>query len=554
MSPAVTFPEEAFAKFDDEQLNRLKHYGSCENHARGTILFQEGDMLIDLFVVLDGIIGVYQNTREGLLPVAKQHPGQFTGETANLAGSMALVMAKADSDIHVIRITPERLSSVLIEDSEISDIFVKTFLIRRMVMNKGGISPIKVIGSRFSQDTFRIRDFLMKSNQPFSWLDIDTDKGGELLLAETGYGVEDIPIVMCQGNHIHKNPTNEHLAEIMGIDCCPGDESEVIDMLVVGGGPAGLSTAVYAASDGLRVTLLDANAPGGQAATSSKIENYLGFPLGISGSELAERAWAQALKFGAKIASSKKALKLEREDDHYAVTVSGGEKLRARSIVVATGAQYRKLETEGINQYEGRGVYYGATGIESQYCDNSEIAIVGGGNSAGQAAVYLAKCAKNVHIFIRRNSLGETMSRYLIRRIEETPNIHLHPNTEITQVLGDGKHIHSIEVTHNKTHHTQNFDLARIFCFLGATPRTEWLEGQVCLDDHGYIRTGASLEQAELSCLGWDLTRRPETFETCMPRIFAVGDVRSGSIKRVASAVGEGAIAVELLYTELMAT
>jgi thioredoxin reductase (NADPH) len=361
--------------------------------------------------------------------------------------------------------------------------------------------------------------------------------------------IEDIPVVICRGERMLKNPTSQEIADALGmnpqIDCVT-----VRDLVVIGAGPAGLAAAVYGASEGLNVLVLETNAPGGQAGSSSRIENYLGFPTGISGQALAGKALVQAQKFGAEVAIANNALRLRCEPKPYEIALSGEHIVRARAIVIASGVEYRKLALSNIDRYLGVGVYYAATFVEATLCKDEEIVIVGGGNSAGQAAVFLSSTCQHVHLLVRSNGLSETMSRYLIRRIDETPNITLHTSTQIAALEGDSS-LRQVTWQCTRDHRTESRPIRHVFLMTGAVPNTSWLAGCVALDTKGFVRTGADLYADDLASTGWPLARQPYMFETTVPRIFAVGDVRCGSVKRVAAAVGEGSTCIQLVHRVL---
>jgi thioredoxin reductase (NADPH) len=528
-----------------EQIRRLGPYGTLEKMPKGSMLFDEGDKEIDFFVVISGMVEIRQYVAEGYLSIVKKGPGEFIGDISTLTGRAAVVQAIADDDLEILRIPPAQLHRVVIEDSELSDRFLRTFLTRRSFLIEAGHASIKIIGSRFSRDTHRLRSFLTRNNQPFTFLDLEKDPGVAALLEHFEVGVHDTPILMHRDRCIYKNPPDEKVARYLGLDTIATDD--LCDVVVIGSGPAGLAASVYAASEGLEVTTIDTSAPGGQAGTSSKIENYLGFPTGISGADLAARATVQAQKFGTKMANPVRAVELARDGLNYRVAFADGRAVRGRSVVIATGARYRRLDVPGFERFEGSGIFYGATAMESELCVGWDVVVVGGGNSAGQGAVYLAKGARTVHIVIRRDDLTKTMSRYLIRRIEETPNIHLHPRSEVTAVLGD-EALSGVEITTQGEPGPLRLKTGHLFLFLGALPCTDWLRGTVVMDDKGFIKTGADLSPDELAHSGWPDPHPPTLFETNLPRVYSVGDARSGSVKRVASAVGEGVMAVHLVH------
>jgi thioredoxin reductase (NADPH) len=394
-----------------------------------------------------------------------------------------------------------------------------------------------------------VKEFLTRNGHPFHYIDLDRDADAQELLDQFHVSAADVPVLICGGNAVLRNPSNAEIAECLGFNDAI-DQTRVSDLLIVGAGPAGLAAAVYGASEGLDVLVLESGSPGGQAGSSSRIENYLGFPTGISGLELTGRAYAQAQKFGAQIMIAKAATGLACDRQPYGVQIDGGAGIAARAVIIATGAEYRKPPLENLSQFEGAGVYYGATPMEAQLCLAEEVVVVGGGNSAGQAAVFLAQSAKHVHMLVRGDGLADTMSRYLIRRIEDNPAIDLLTHTEIVALEGDG-HLERVRWRDNSNGNIETHDVRHVFMMTGAVPNTRWLERCLVLDDKGFIKTGPELSQADLSAAGWPLTRPPYLLETSRPRVFAVGDVRGGNIKRVASAVGEGSIAVAFVHQVL---
>ncbi len=547
MSVAPVVPERISPVLTPEQIARLAPFGTREPVDRGTILFDEGDHNVDFFVVLAGMVEICHvgNADGEMRHVVNQGPGQFLGDPSTLSGRAAVVQGRADVDSEVLRISPESFHRIVVEDSELSDLFIRTFLYRRSALIAGGYGSARVIGSRYSRDTHRIREFLTRNNQPHTFLDLEKDEGATALLESLGIGVDETPIVVCGEGHVARNPSDAFLANELGFDSV--NEDDVCDVVVVGAGPAGLAASVYAASEGLSVMAIDRDSPGGQAATSSKIENYLGFPTGISGQELAQRAMTQAEKFGTRMANPVDAVGLEPQGETYVIKLADGRRVRGRSVVIATGARYQRLEIAEADRYEGCGVYYGATAMESEMCTGAEVVVVGGGNSAGQGAVHMAKCAMKVHLLVRRHGLAETMSRYLIRRIDETPNIDFHPRSEISRLIGDGSRLRAVEYRDHGRNETIRLDAPWVFLFLGAVPCTSWLRGTLALDDKGFVKTGQAIAPEELPRLDWS----PSLFESSLPRVYAVGDVRSGSVKRVASAVGEGSIVVPFIHRAL---
>jgi thioredoxin reductase (NADPH) len=426
---------------------------------------------------------------------------------------------------------------------------MRAFILRRVAFMAQDQHDLVLLGSRHSGGTQHIREFLSRNGQPFTYQDVETDPGVQALLDRFHVGVGDVPVIVCGGGHVLKNPSIETLSSALGLSAVL-DATTVRDVVIVGAGPAGLAAAVYGASEGLDVLVLEGNAPGGQAGTSSRIENYLGFPTGISGQALSGRALSQAEKFGAEVAIGRTVVRLDCDSRPYRLYLSDGQVVRTRAIVIATGVKYRKLDLPSLPRFEGAGVYYSATYLESQQCSGEEVAIVGGANSAGQAAVFLAGTAKRVHVLVRRPTLAESMSRYLIQRIESTPNIALHARTQVESLEGD----HGLERIawrlidsgERETHAIRN-----LFLMTGADPNTAWLEGCLVLDDKRFVKTGADLGPDDLGSGRWPLTRRPYLMETSIPGVFCVGDVRSNSVKRVASAVGEGSICVQLVHRVL---
>jgi thioredoxin reductase (NADPH) len=433
-------------------------------------------------------------------------------------------------------------------DAELGEILMRAFILRRVELIAAGVGDIVLVGSTYSAGTLRIREFLTRNGHPYSYIDVERDSDVQNLLDSFQISAGEIPVLICRGQVVLRNPSNQEIADCLGFNESV-DQTQVRDLVVIGAGPSGLAAAVYGASEGLDVLMLETSSPGGQAGSSSRIENYLGFPTGISGQELAARAYNQAQKFGAHMLVAR-AARLICNRKPYVVELENGTRISTRTIVISTGAQYRKLSVENLSRFEGAGVYYGATFVEAQLCGGEEVIVVGGGNSAGQAAVFLAQTAKRVHILVRSNSLAASMSRYLIRRIEKSPNIILRPQTEIVAV--DGKdHLESVYWRNSQTGQTEKHEISHLFIMTGADPNTRWLDGCIALDDKGFIKTGPDLSPDNLSMASWPLTRQPYLLETTLPGVFAVGDVRNGSIKRVASAVGEGSTAISFVHKAL---
>jgi len=541
--------EQTFPKLSSAQIGRVAALGEKRAVARGEILFAQGDSAIPLFVLTRGALEVVNPGDHGEVPLVILEPGEFTGEATMLSGRRSLVTGRMREDGEVIAISPKALRVLLEGDPELSDLFMRAFILRRVALIAGRLGDVVLLGSRHSADTLRLQEFLTRNGHPFASMDVELDSGARTILEHFAVRTEEVPILICRGTRVLKNPSNAEVAECLGFNA-QIDARALRDVVVVGAGPAGLAAAVYGASEGLDVLVVEANAPGGQAGSSSKIENYLGFPTGISGQALAGRAYTQAQKFGASIAIAQRALRLSCRGQPYAVHLDNGTAIRAKTVVLATGAQYRRLPLPELARFEGSGVYYGATHVEAQLCANEDVLVVGGGNSAGQAAVFLAGVARKVDILVRSASLADSMSRYLVRRIEDNPRIALRPFTEIEGLEGKDR-LERVHVRNSRTGTVEARDLHHVFLMTGAVPNTGWLEGCVVLDDRGFVRTGPDLHPDELSAVGWPLGRPPFLLETSRPGVFAVGDVRSGNVKRVASAVGEGSVCIQFVHKAL---
>jgi len=551
-SPAVVSTprlETIFPVLTAAQLARIAPHGRSRQVSRGEVLVESGEHTAHLFVVIAGEIEVVRTSGAAEDLVAVFKPGMFTGEVTMLSGRRSFVQIRASESGEVLDVDREHLMGLIQADSELSDILMRAFILRRVEIIAHGFGDVVLIGSNHCAGTLRIKDFLTRNGHPYSSVDLDRDDGVQDLLDHFKVSLSDVPVVICRGEVVLRNPSNEQIADCLGFNDAI-DETQVRDVVVVGAGPAGLAAAVYAASEGLDVLVLESNSPGGQAGSSSKIENYLGFPTGISGQELAARAYTQAEKFGAQLMIAKTGVHLACDRTPYSVEIDDGARLPARTIIIATGAEYRRLSLESRRQFEGAGVYYGATFIEAQLCAGEEVIVVGGGNSAGQAAVFLAQTAKRVYMLVRSNGLAESMSRYLIRRIEQNPTIDLRRNTEIIALEGSN-HLARVRWRDNRTGSSEAHDIRHMFVMTGAVPTTAWLEGCVALDAKGFIKTGPDLSADDLAAAHWPLARAPHLLETSLPGVFAVGDVRGGNIKRVASAVGEGSIAVAFVHQVL---
>jgi thioredoxin reductase (NADPH) len=539
--------EQAFPKLTPAQIERFAARGRVHRVERGELLFKEGDEVVPFFVVISGGLEIVRGEPGEEQLVVRYEAGQFTGEINLLSGRRVLTRCRVTESGEVLELDREALLRFVQTDSELSEILMRAFILRRVELIARGISDVILIGSSHSSGTLRLKEFLTRNGYPYTYLDLDRDADTQELLDRFHVEIADVPVVICRCEIVLKNPTNQQVADCLGFNTAI-DAVHVRDVVVVGAGPAGLAAAVYAASEGLDVLVLESNSPGGQAAASSKIENYLGFPTGISGQELAGRAYMQAEKFGAQLMIARGAARLLCDRKPYVIEMENGQRVPARSVIIATGAEYRKLAVENLGQFEGTGIYYGATFVESQLCRGEEVIVVGGGNSAGQAAVFLAQSAGRVHMLVRSDGLAETMSRYLIRRIEENPAITLRTGAEIVGLDGSDR-LERVHVRDVREGTVTPLPIQHVFVMTGAVPSTTWLEDCLVLDENGFIKTGPDLTPDEL--LHWGLPRPPHLLETSLPGVFAVGDVRSGNVKRVASAVGEGSIAVSFVHQVL---
>jgi thioredoxin reductase (NADPH) len=540
--------EKIFPKLTPEQIDRTAAYGRTRSVQPGEVLIEQGDTSVPFFVVITSEVEIVRpfGDRETLITVHGY--GEFTGEVNMLSGRRSFFRARATKPGKVIELDHQEMQTLVQTDAELSDILMRAFILRRVELIAAGVGDIVLIGSTHSAGTFRIKEFLMRNGHPYSYIDLERDPDVQNLLDSFQISASEIPVLICRGELVLRNPGNQQIADCLGFNESI-DQTQVRDLVVIGAGPSGLAAAVYGASEGLDVMVLETSSPGGQAGSSSRIENYLGFPTGISGQDLAARAYLQAQKFGAKMLIAK-ATRLICDRKPYIIELENGVRISTRTVVIATGAQYRKLPLENLYRFEGAGVYYGATFVEAQLCGGEEVIVVGGGNSAGQAAVFLAQTTKHVHMLVRSSGLAATMSRYLIRRIENSPTITLRPQTEIVTVEGDN-HLDSVSWQNSQTGQTEKHEIRRVFVMTGADPNTCWLDGCIALDAKGFITTGPDLLPENLSAADWPLARQPYLLETTLPGVFAVGDVRGGSIKRVASAVGEGSIAISFVHKVL---
>jgi thioredoxin reductase (NADPH) len=533
------------------QIDRIRPCGHVRKVDRGEILFQPGQTDVSFFVVLSGGMEVVQtdlDDRERI--VVKHAPSQFTGEMTMISGQRCLVLGRVTEPGEFLELTGDALRTLVARDAELSEILMRAFILRRLALVNMGMGNVVLLGSHHSAGTLNLREFLSRNGHPYTYVDLDDDRDAQALLDRFNVKASEVPVVICNTRGVMRNPSIQQLAGCLGFNATI-DKSQLRDVIIVGAGPAGLAAAVYAASEGLNVLMVETTAPGGQAGSSSKIENYLGFPTGVSGLELAARATTQAQKFGADMMIARTVVRLDCDRHPYKVMLDGTDSLAARAIVIATGAQYNKLGLKNLEQFEGRGVYYGATHIESQLCGGQEVAVVGGGNSAGQAAVFMSQNASKVHMLVRSGQLTDTMSRYLIQRLTENPQIEMHWNTEITSLEGK-ECLERVTWQDKKTGQSETRDVGHVFVMTGASPRTDWLRGCLALDDRGFILTGRDLETPNvLAESHWPLKRAPYMLETSLPRVFAVGDARANNVKRVASAVGEGAISISLVHRAL---
>ena len=540
--PAPESMDPMFPRLDAAQIARLMPFGQQRQAQPGEVVVDQGDSHHGIFVVLEGGLDLL-NASTGDAPIRVIGPGEFTGEVNMLSGRRSLITLRAREVSSVLEIDRANLRHIMQTDVALGEIFLNAFIQRRVYLVAHSVGDAVLIGSRLSGDTLRLREFLTRNGHPHTYLDVDSDESVPSILEHFGIPITDLPVLICRGETALRNPTNAESAACFGLND-DIDQGEVSDLIVVGAGPSGLAAAVYGASEGLSVLVIERNAPGGQAGGSSRIENYLGFPMGISGQELAGRAFVQAEKFGARITIARSATALKNNRAPYTIHLDDGKCARARAIILASGGRYRKLDLPNLAQFEGVGIYYGATRVEAGFCADQEIAVVGGGNSAGQAAIYLSGVARHVYLLVRGPCLRKTMSQYLISRVEASPQITLMAWTQIDALEG-GEHLERIHWRNTQTGATGVHETAHVFVMTGADPNTEWLQGNVELDTQGFVKTGGDLGP------GWPLRRSPYMLETSLPGIFAVGDIRAGSVKRVAAAVGEGSMAVQFVHKVL---
>lgn len=541
----------AYPRLTEDQTARLAEHGHRRNMAPNEVLIQEGERCETLFVVLSGTVAVVEDYGTPEERVLRVHgPGRFIGELGLLHGQVAFYTAVAREPGQVLAVSLDQLRHLVSQDSAIGDVVLRACLGRRALLVGQG-AGFRIIGSRYSPDTRRLREFAIRNRLPHRWIDLETDEEAEELLRRFGVRPEETPLVIWRDTTLLRNPSNAELAQLIGLPSLPAGDRHG-DVLIIGSGPAGLAAAVYAASEGLSTTVVEAMATGGQAGTSSRIENLLGFPAGISGAELTERAVLQADKFGARISLPVEATSLRPEDeDHYVVAFTDGSEIAARAVVLATGARYRRLQVPGIERLEGTSVHYSATAYEAQECRTDPVAVVGGGNSAGQAVLFLAGYSPEVHLLVRGPNLEAGMSRYLVDQVESHPRVEVNLHTEVTEVIGQ-EALQELDVVDNRTGRHRRLAVRALFVFTGAEPHTDWLADTLALDSRGFVVTGPAAQEACTYPELWLARGRSSTIlETGLPGVFAVGDVRSGSVKRVASAAGEGAMAIHFVHRHL---
>ena len=537
----------AFPRLDDSQRAQFRELGRVRAVEPGEVLFAAGDESSDFFVIESGAVTIVQGLGAENRVIALHGKHRFLGELSLITGQRLYLSGIVRDPGEVIQVPLDKLREIVTEDKTLSDVILGAFMARRSILIDVG-TGIKLIGSRFSPDSRRLREFLARNRMPHQWIDLERDEEAEALLGGLGVEPEETPVVVASDGGILRNPSNAELGRAIGLGS-PGASPPLCDVVVVGAGPAGLAASLYAASEGLDVQCVEALASGGQASTSARIENYLGFPAGISGSELTQRAGVQALKFGSRLAVPAAAVALASTPGRHEIKLSNDDVATGRTVVIATGARYRRLDVPRLNEFEGGGVYYAATQAEAQLCSDDPVMIVGGGNSAGQAAMFLSGGAASCRLLIRGGDLAKSMSRYLVNQIERNPSIEVLKHSEVVELGGDGE-LENVTVADNRSGERTRLAARALFVFIGALPHTEWLQDQLATDEAGFLFTGRDLQGDDLAEFDGD---RPLFLETSRPGIFAVGDVHSGSVKRVASAVGEGSMAVRLVHERLAA-
>lgn len=553
MQPSRSTPDrhaEAFPVLTPTQIDRIRPYATPRTVQAGEILVEPGQLGMPCFVVLSGKLEILMTRLSGEHVVVTFGLGGFSGEMVLISGARSLSRGRVAEPGEFLELSADALRSLIAKDAELSDIFMRAFIQRRLTLITEGMGNAIILGSRYSANTLRLREFLTRNGHPHTYIDLDSDATAQELLDRFNLKIDEIPVVICGGKTVLRNPTMQQLAECLGF-AGTVDKSRIRDVAIVGAGPAGLAAAVYAASEGLDAVVIESKFPGGQAGASSKIENYIGFPTGISGLELAGRAVVQAEKFGAQMLVGQRVVQINCDQRPYQLSLENGDILQARSIIIAAGAQYNKPNIANLKQFEGNGIYYAATFMESQLCGGDEVIVIGGGNSAGQAAVFLAETAHKVYMLVRGKTLSDTMSRYLIQRITKHPAIELHLETELVALEGDS-HLEGVTWLDRSSGERSTRAIRHVFVMAGASPHSHWLRGCVALDQQGFIPTGRDLDPILAGApRKWPLGRPPQMLETSLPAVYAVGDIRSGNVKRVASAVGEGAISIHLVHRAL---
>jgi thioredoxin reductase (NADPH) len=554
MQPLINTPDrqaQAFPVLTAAQIGRIRPYSTARTVRAGEILFEPGELGMPCFVVLSGKLEILVTRLSGEHAFVTFGPGGFSGEMVLISGARSLSRGRVAEPGEFLEVSADALHSLIARDAELSDIFMRAFIQRRLTLIAESMSSVVILGSRHSANTLRLREFLTRNGYPHTYIDLDSDTTAQELLDRFNLKIDEIPVVICSEKAaVLRNPTTQGLAQCLGFGGTV-DESRIRDVAIVGSGPAGLAAAVYAASEGLDAVVIEADFPGGQAGSSSKIENYIGFPTGISGLELTGRAVVQAEKFGAQMMVGQRVVKINCDQRPYQLLLENGNTLQARSIIIAAGAQYNKPNIANLKQFEGNGVYYAATFMEAQLCGSDEAIVIGGANSAGQAAVFLAETAHKVYMLVRGKTLSETMSRYLTQRITKHPVIELHFESELVALEGES-HLERVTWLDRSSGERLTREIRHVFVMAGASPHSDWLRGCVALDQQGFILTGRDLDPILAGApRKWPLARPPQMLETSLPAVFAVGDIRSGNVKRVASAVGEGAISIHLVHRAL---
>lgn len=536
----------AFPRLDEKELAILEKFAQRKTYRNGEYLLRAGDTEFRFHIIKTGRVEIVDRSSGKKHTVLVHEPGEFTGDLANLAGRASNVDAVAIGDVDVYEISKSNFQQVISERPNLSDLILQTFIARSgALVGREGFTGLRVIGSQYSRDTFRIRDFLSKNSVLYTWINIETETQVDALLQQFKIRPEETPVVSYADDWMLRNPTNSELAKKIGLKSVTNADT-LYDLAIVGGGPAGLAAAVYGASEGLKTIVLERIAPGGQAVGSAKIENYLGFPTGLSGTELAERATLQAQKFGVQLSTPAHVTKLHFEGKFTVLKLEGNERITTKALLIASGANYRKLPVSGRERFDGTGVYYAATPMEAKMCAGGQVVVVGGGNSAGQAAIFLSEHVHQVFLLIRGDNLPQTMSHYLLQRIEETPNLKVLTYTEISQMHGN-TYLEKVELINNRSGEKSELPVVAVFSFIGAKPCTEWLPDEIETDKNGFVCTGPQVAHSPQ----WKSHRQPFWLETSRVGVFAAGDVRSTSVKRVASAVGEGSMAVQFVHEYL---